>query len=339
MEVNYTDFDEVEHTDKLHFFYDAQSRPAKVRFNGTIYTYVQNLQGDIVGILDSNGNLVVEYKYDAWGKPLATTGSLADTLGVRNPFRYRGYVFDEESELYYLRSRYFNPLVGRFVNADCLVSPVLLKGNVFAYCVNEPVSKCDESGQDSRNALLDLVVAIVDVIYQVAKAVVPEKITSEKAQKHLNSLMGEGYSSGMAGRFYGSSGAAKITTAEMNIRSGVVAAIDGIAVAYVTKNIFDPVKVVSKLHPKLEHVAAGTAAVIDSPLKMMFNVRDGYYTYYSYTWYNSISIFGYNIDIGDITYEIRDYGDGFTEVWMSTSDYIFPQNSTWPAKIKSGEYK
>ena len=339
MEVNYTDFDEVSHVDKLHFFYDVQSRSAKVRFNGTIYTYVHNLQGDIVGILDSTGNLVVEYRYDAWGKPLSTTGSLADTLGKRNPFRYRGYNYDEESGLYYLRSRYFNPLVGRFVNADCLVSPVLLKGNVFAYCVNEPVSKCDESGQDSRNALLDLVVAIVDVIYQVAKAVVPEKITSEKAQKHLNSLMGEGYSSGMAGRFYGSSGAAKITIAEMSIRSGVVAAIDGIAAAYVTKNIFDPVKVVSKLHPKLEHVAAGTAAVIDSPLKMMFNVRDGYYTYYSYTWYNSISIFGYNIDIGDITYEIRDYGDGFTEVWMSTSDYIFPQNSTWPVKIKSREYK
>ena len=325
--------------DNLHFFYDAQSRPAKVNFNGVTYTYLHNLQGDVVGILDNGGNLVVEYKYDAWGRSISITGLLAATLGKRNPFRYRGYNYDEESGLYYLRSRYFNPLVGRFVNADCLVSPVLLKGNVFAYCVNEPVSKCDESGQDSRNALLDLVVAIVDVIYQVAKAVVPEKITSEKAQKHLNSLMGEGYSSGMAGRFYGSSGAAKITTAEMNIRNGVVAAIDGIAVAYVTKNIFDPVKVVSKLHPKLEYVAAGTAAVIDSPLKMMFNVRDGYYTYYSYTWYNSISIFGYNIDIGDITYEIRDYGDGFTEVWMSTSDYIFPQNSTWPAKIKSGEYK
>ena len=63
-------------------------------FNGTIYTYLHNLQGDIVGILDSTGALVVEYKYDAWGKPLSVTGSLADTLGVRNPFRYRGYFFD-----------------------------------------------------------------------------------------------------------------------------------------------------------------------------------------------------------------------------------------------------
>ena len=88
-------------SDSLHFFYDTQSRPAKVSFNGTVYTYIHNLQGDIVGILDSSGNLVVEYKYDAWGKPIATTGSLAATLGTRNPFRYRGYIYDEETELYY----------------------------------------------------------------------------------------------------------------------------------------------------------------------------------------------------------------------------------------------
>ena len=61
--------------------------------------------GDIVGIVDSNGILVVEYKYDAWGKPLSTTGTLAGTLGKLNPFRYRGYVYDEEKGLYCLNSR------------------------------------------------------------------------------------------------------------------------------------------------------------------------------------------------------------------------------------------
>ena len=80
MTVDYTDFDEVAHQDELHFFYDAQSRPAKVEFNGTAYTYLHNLQGDVVGLLDSSGTLMVEYKYDAWGKPLSTTGALADTL-------------------------------------------------------------------------------------------------------------------------------------------------------------------------------------------------------------------------------------------------------------------
>ena len=154
MEVTYTDFDEVEHTDKLHFFYDAQSRPAKVRFNGTIYTYVHNLQGDIVGILDNNGNLVVEYKYDAWGKPLSTTGSLADTLGVRNPFRYRGYVYDEESGLYYLRSRYYNPATGRFVNADdenvvVDIENSILEENLFGYCLSNPTNYIDEDGDSA----------------------------------------------------------------------------------------------------------------------------------------------------------------------------------------------
>ena len=134
--------------DNLHFFYDNSSRPAKVDFNGTTYTYLHNLQGDIVGILDSTGALVVEYKYDAWGKPLSTAGLLADTLGARSPFRYRGYVFDEESGLYYLRSRYYIPMVGRFVNADSMLNKFFAFSwqNLFTYCNNKPVSLGDCDG-------------------------------------------------------------------------------------------------------------------------------------------------------------------------------------------------
>ena len=67
--------------DELHFFYDAQNRPAVVVYNGTAYAYVKSLQGDIVAILDENGNTVVSYGYDAWGAPLWCTGELAETLG------------------------------------------------------------------------------------------------------------------------------------------------------------------------------------------------------------------------------------------------------------------
>ena len=116
--VDYHDWDENAQQDSLHFFYDDQSRPAFVDFNGTKYTYVLNLQGDVVGLLDSTGALVVEYKYDAWGKLLSTSGSLADTLGTRNPFRYRGYVYDEETELYCMESRMYNPEICRFISAD-----------------------------------------------------------------------------------------------------------------------------------------------------------------------------------------------------------------------------
>ena len=171
MTVNYTDFDEVEHTDKLHFFYDAQSRPAKVRFNGTIYTYLHNLQGDIVGILDSTGALVVEYKYDAWGKPLSTTGTLKTTLGIHNPFRYRGYVYDEESGLYCLESRCYSPETHRFLNADNAVSVdyALMYVNAFAYCVNSPITYTDEQGAWPR--WLETAAKVVSGVAVVATAV------------------------------------------------------------------------------------------------------------------------------------------------------------------------
>ena len=128
--------------DELHFFYDAQNRPAVVVYNGVPYAYVKSLQGDIVAILDENGNAVVSYGYDAWGAPLWCTGELAETLGKVQPFRYRGYVFDEETGLYYLRSRYYNPRWGRFVNAD----GAIIQKNLFAYCSNGPIVGYDPSG-------------------------------------------------------------------------------------------------------------------------------------------------------------------------------------------------
>ena len=133
--------------DELHFFYDAQNRPAVVVYNGAAYAYVKSLQGDIVAILDENGNAVVSYGYDAWGAPLWCTGELAETLGKVQPFRYRGYVFDEETGLYYLRSRYYNPGWGRFVNADSYIGKMtMLSHNLFLYCHNSPIFRIDASG-------------------------------------------------------------------------------------------------------------------------------------------------------------------------------------------------
>jgi len=79
---------------------------------------IRNAQGDILGITNASGAVVVEYTYDAWGKLLST---LATTLGVLNPLRYRGYVYDTETGFYYLKSRYYNPVWGRFINTDAMV--------------------------------------------------------------------------------------------------------------------------------------------------------------------------------------------------------------------------
>ena len=70
------------------------------------------------GIIDSVGTKVVEYKYDAWGKPISKTSSLASTLGTLNPFRYRSYIWDEETQVFYLSSRYYSPQRSRFINGD-----------------------------------------------------------------------------------------------------------------------------------------------------------------------------------------------------------------------------
>ena len=69
-----------------------------------------------------SGNVVVEYTYDAWGNVLSVTGSQANTIGQYNTFRYRGYYYDTETGFYYLQSRYYDPVVGRFLNADSYVS-------------------------------------------------------------------------------------------------------------------------------------------------------------------------------------------------------------------------
>ena len=89
--------------------------------------------------------------YTSWGKPLATTGSLASTLGADQPFRYRGYIYDNETGWYYLKSRYYNPSIGRFISADVLLSTGqgVLGHNAYAYCLNNPINRSDDAGSFS----------------------------------------------------------------------------------------------------------------------------------------------------------------------------------------------
>ena len=102
----------------MSFSYSASGQPMSIAYNGVVYYYLVNAQGDVVGLIDSTGALVVQYTYDAWGRLLSTSGTAASTLGLNNPLRYRGYVYDTETGLYYLQSRYYNPTWGRFINAD-----------------------------------------------------------------------------------------------------------------------------------------------------------------------------------------------------------------------------
>ena len=140
--------------DTLYFLYHGSSRVG-LEYKGNTYYYIYNLQGDVVGLVNSSGTSVVSYTYDAWGNPESTTGSMASTLGAANPFRYRGYYYDTESSLYYVSSRYYDPEVGRFLNADGTVSTGqgLTGTNMFAYCGNNPVCRYDFTGQSFLAAI------------------------------------------------------------------------------------------------------------------------------------------------------------------------------------------
>jgi RHS repeat-associated protein len=102
----------------------------------------------VIGILDSTGTQVVEYTYNPWGEILSITGTMADTIGQQNPLRYRGYYYDNETGLYYVSSRYYDPEIGRWINADNQLSTGsdLTGMNLFAYCGNNPVNRIDLDG-------------------------------------------------------------------------------------------------------------------------------------------------------------------------------------------------
>ena len=113
------------------------------------YYYEFNLQGDIMGIIDSSGTRVVEYTYGAWGDILSITGTMSDTIGQKNPLRYRGYYYDAETGFYYLQSRYYDAEICRFLNADNVITGTgeKVQGyNLYVYCFNNPVNMSDSEG-------------------------------------------------------------------------------------------------------------------------------------------------------------------------------------------------
>jgi len=143
------------------YYYSADG---VIGFNrgGVDYFYRKNIQGDIIAILDDSGNVIAKYVYDAWGNHKifdANNNLIFDSanpttsthIACINPYRYRGYYFDIETGLYYLQSRYYDPQVGRFLNADSIdyLAPENIQGlNLYSYCQNNPVMYVDLNGHD-----------------------------------------------------------------------------------------------------------------------------------------------------------------------------------------------
>ena len=135
---------------KLNFLYDENNMLyGFIKDNTEKYLYIRDNLQNIIAITSLSGEIVVKYSYDAWGKLLSTTGSLASTIGALNPFKYKGYYYDQESGMYYCKSRYYVPDWCRWLNADnfnYLEFDNLNNCNAFAYCENDPVLGYDPNG-------------------------------------------------------------------------------------------------------------------------------------------------------------------------------------------------
>lgn len=139
---------EVTNNDIIYFIYDSDEEIIGFKYNNKIYFYVKNLQEDIIGILDEENNQIVSYEYDSLGNIINVVDESNNNIGTINPFRYRSYYYDKETNLYYLNDRYYNPEFGRFINADGVINGTKdIRGyNLYAYCANDFINGRDENG-------------------------------------------------------------------------------------------------------------------------------------------------------------------------------------------------
>ena len=139
----------------IYYIRDTNNNLIGLKYNNNTYYYIKNAQDDIIGIMNSNYEKIAEYTYDAWGNILSIKDQNGNTItdetniAIINPYRYRSYYYDKETNLYYLKSRYYNPVWGRFINADTIIgaNQDIESQNLYTYCSNNPIINTDESGK------------------------------------------------------------------------------------------------------------------------------------------------------------------------------------------------
>lgn len=141
-----------ENNTTLQYFYDSNNEIVGFTYNNVKYLYLKNLQNDIIGIVDSNNNIVLKYYYNAYGKIINKVDTSGINLSDINPFRYRGYYQDNETGWYYLNSRYYDVETLRFITMDDVdylgASGSVLSYNLYSYCENNPINNSDSNGNN-----------------------------------------------------------------------------------------------------------------------------------------------------------------------------------------------
>lgn len=169
----------------LYFIREFDGNLLGFEYNDNTYYYIKDVFDSIIGIIDSNYNIIVEYKYDTWGNIIGVfdengndISNNPNHIGNLNPYRYRGYYYDRETNLYYLEYRYYSPTLHRFISTDCATYDDIVGGNLYVYCNNNPVIKVDDNGKFPL-----IGVAIVGGILNVGAYVISNKINKKKTNK------------------------------------------------------------------------------------------------------------------------------------------------------------
>ena len=152
---------QIKNNIRLDFLYDENGMLyGLIKDNSSKYFYVRDYLQNILGIVDQSGKLVVKYKYDAYGNSKGIEDTSGCSLGSRNPFRYKGYYYDDDTEMYYCKSRFYVPKWRRWLNNDSInyLEPQNITClNLFAYCNNNPVMYVDPTG-DFAISILALII-------------------------------------------------------------------------------------------------------------------------------------------------------------------------------------
>lgn len=160
----------------IYYYRDSDGNLLGFKYNNDVYYYKLNFENDIIGIYDATYNQIVRYTYDSWGNIISITDNdgnkITDNnnIALINPFRWKSYYYDEESNLYYLNSRYYSPILKRFISIDPLIvnEDTNLSYNLYLYTCNNPIEQTDNNGNFSFWDALD-VVSFCDSAYQMIK--------------------------------------------------------------------------------------------------------------------------------------------------------------------------
>ena len=178
------------------YLYDESGSPIGMQYHAAtageyeweVYWYEKNLQGDIVAVYSETGQLLISYKYTAYGTFwMSQSNGGFSTQAANNPFTYRGYYFDRDLNLYCLGTRYYDYNTCRFINADVMMSGAngSLDGyNLFVYCFNNPVMLTDEDGAWPKWAkkLAKAAKAVAEVVVDVTVKIVVASAESVEIQ-------------------------------------------------------------------------------------------------------------------------------------------------------------